>query len=66
MNIKHNNSLYCEIPPATIAEQTITPSEMFEDAVAQHIDEENYFQSYFDMEEIRVCELIENGKNQRA
>lgn len=65
MNIKHNNSLYCEIPPATIAEQT-TPNEMFEDAVAQHIDEENYFQSYFDMEEIRVCELIENGKNQRA
>ena len=65
MNINHNNSLYCEIPPATIAEQT-TPNEMFEDAVAQHIDEENYFESYLDVEEIRVCELIENGKNQRA
>ena len=65
MNINHNNSLYCEIPPATIAEP-LNPNELMEDVVAQHIDEENYFHDYLDVEEIRVCELIENGKNQRA
>ena len=60
MNIKHNNSLYCTNPPQTIAERTL-PDEMFEDAVAQHLDEEQYFHGYLDLEDVRFRELVENG-----
>jgi len=60
MKCKYNNSLYCPIPPSIIILEPSTPQDELDWIIRTKLDEENYENSYEDIEAVRVRELI-NG-----
>lgn len=59
--IAYDNSMYTTNPPSIIAEP-IFPIDIENEAIRNHIDEENYDNGFIDMEEIRNRELNIKGE----
>lgn len=69
--MKRFRDCYNQNPPEPIIEWSDIPpseSEIFEQMIEEHLYEENYEKSsqFIDIEELRIAELIKNGKSDQT